>query len=154
MHGKCPKDYLNAVCFYVESIFKDSIKNWTLHYADVPLQYDQENSLTGNCGIHMCSWAFIICTGNVYEFSEDVMGIIRRSISNILVYYQNTNSIELCEVATGNFSRITDIDLREGLDETISKFDRKMAPICGMSQFSNFVKTWKLYTDTESRFKL
>lgn len=52
--------------------------------SDCPSQITLKNRLSGNCGIHLCTWAYIIDTGSATNFEESQMSNLRKSIAQIL----------------------------------------------------------------------
>lgn len=40
---------------------------------------------SGNCGVHMCVWAYIVCASKAIAFTEDDMNAARIAISHCLL---------------------------------------------------------------------
>ena len=66
---------------------------WNFYYPpDVPsqiLEKRSDDTVGGNCGVHICSWAFIIASGIEFYFTENNMNDVRRSIANVLYFYKS-----------------------------------------------------------------
>jgi len=42
------------------------------------------NDVGGNCGVHVCTWAYIIASGSYTRFSEVDMNVARKGIASYL----------------------------------------------------------------------
>lgn len=92
LHLVPPKNLIENVCLFMEMFsgnkFTRKVKGiswpqWTLYMPnDVPLQTTVPNSC-GNCGVHVCSWAYTIFTGKLYEFHERDMNNVRKNLAHI-----------------------------------------------------------------------
>ena len=73
------------ICQYIHSVMPVDFKEWTVYSpTDIPLQKHT------SCGVHVCSWAYIITSGNTYLFEDENMNTARRSIANILMQFKIT----------------------------------------------------------------
>ena len=68
-----PSDLIiNSVCEFIETYLTSHINwdEWTLHVPnDIP--YQATNGLFQlNCGVHLCSWAYVIFSGTFFQFSD------------------------------------------------------------------------------------
>ena len=45
----------------------------------------QVKSGWGNCGVHVCTWGYIIASLNYYKFTENDIEVARKGVANFLV---------------------------------------------------------------------
>ncbi|XP_036138813.1 uncharacterized protein LOC118644403 [Monomorium pharaonis] len=74
---------------------------WKLYIPrDIPTQFWYENDeyiVSGNCGIHILVWAYILCSGSTENFSEKDMTKIRKNIAQTIFHYPLKNEMEIKE---------------------------------------------------------
>lgn len=91
-YQECDNKILNGILTYLQVLLACNMEaeKWTLYNpTDIPKQTDG-----GNCGAHICSWGFIIANSeeldfnitSTYQFKEEDMNDVRRSIANFLYY--------------------------------------------------------------------
>lgn len=122
----CPQNILDGVLTFVKEYFNVDLKkeNWILHNPkDVPRQTNGTD-----CGIFICAWAFLIATGEPYDFQQSHMDTVRISIANLLCH-ANINQIKKFKREDGQDTKVEE-NLQEfievessipfGLDTTIN----------------------------------
>ena len=71
---------INAICEFIQRTLDEKWTNWHLYSPkDIPNQ-----GTSGNCGVHVISWALHVATCCDYKFIEEDMNTARRSIAVIL----------------------------------------------------------------------
>lgn len=45
-----------------------------------------------NCGVHICTYVYILCSGIFINYTDGDMDMIRRAIANIIVYEDAVNN--------------------------------------------------------------
>ncbi|KYN10224.1 hypothetical protein ALC57_17639, partial [Trachymyrmex cornetzi] len=93
--GNPNADILNGICNFVPEHLKIiSWNDWTLYIPqDVPSQIIN-NDVGGNCGVHVCTWAYIIASDSYTKFSEDDMSAARKGIAKCLANSISNKRIE------------------------------------------------------------
>lgn len=75
---------IKSIVVKVLKIPKPKWSEWTcIESIDHPSQIDSSNS-SNNCGIHVCVWMYIICTGSCVSFHENQMNNVRKVIACVL----------------------------------------------------------------------
>ncbi|KAJ8676958.1 hypothetical protein QAD02_012745 [Eretmocerus hayati] len=93
MQGRIIPSYLPRVCSFIRLYYSSGKRirftEWTLFSPlDIPHQYRGEGEsrlLTMNCGLHVITWCYIICTGEHRAFDDYSMDSTRRRIAEVLV---------------------------------------------------------------------
>ncbi|KAJ8683710.1 hypothetical protein QAD02_019502 [Eretmocerus hayati] len=90
--GKPNPVWIARLCSFIKSVkFTNTEVQWkewtsitTSH--DLPSQHPTAgNERRDNCGVHLCVWMILICTGYYYEYCEEEMNGVRRMIATILM---------------------------------------------------------------------
>lgn len=76
--------YITFISTYCKTNhIKINWKNWKLYCpTDIPDQKINRHQLSGNCGVHVCLWGYMICTGLVSLFTDKDMLKVRKHIAN------------------------------------------------------------------------
>lgn len=95
LHGNHNEKIVGEICHFIEEhININSWDEWTLHTPkDVPIQKMNDN-VGGNCGVHICTWGYIIASGSYTPFCEEDMSAARKGIANYLVNGVSNKRIE------------------------------------------------------------
>jgi len=99
MHGQPSPQFLNRLCDFIDHhtvSTNNSLKwrEWKVHAPkDVPFQVSRD----GNCGVHICIWAYIICTSSYTMFDDNDMTEARKGIAKLLLHSKVTQSDDVCK---------------------------------------------------------
>jgi len=99
MHGQPPAQFLNRLCDFINYhtvSTNNSLKwrEWKVHAPkDVPFQVSRD----GNCGVHVCIWAYIICTSSYTMFDDNDITEARKRIAKLLLHSKVTQSDDVCK---------------------------------------------------------
>ena len=89
VHGQPLKEWIYRLCAFIETYNKGQQINWdewnVFVPRDIPLQYSHDPNSQNNCGVHVCAWAYLLCTGQIRSFTEENMNTSRKNIANILI---------------------------------------------------------------------
>lgn len=85
LNRKLTTRILNGLCTFMEKHLQESLwDQWTLHQPkDVPSQ-KRKGIVGGNCGVHVCTWVYIIAAGCYTTFTQQNMDAARRGIATFL----------------------------------------------------------------------
>ncbi|KAK9879785.1 hypothetical protein WA026_006848 [Henosepilachna vigintioctopunctata] len=93
LKGQPPNQLIHnrlILCGFIENYRDARIRkftrwqDWTLH---VPIDIPDQNVSSGNCGIHVCAWVYIIITGTAFQFSDMHMNCFRKGMAHWLLNY-------------------------------------------------------------------
>ena len=77
-----------------------------------------------NCGVHDCSWGYLIATGSDFEFEECHMNVARRSITNILYFEKiDVQKVKVKNRIHHNITIDNETDVLKELNLTPFNFD-------------------------------
>lgn len=95
LHGTPNHKIFSGICNFIVDVCQDiDWHEWTLHTPiDVPSQIIDEH-IGGNCGVHVCLWAYIIASGSAMRFSEKDMPVARKAIANYICNSQPCKKTE------------------------------------------------------------
>lgn len=98
LHGSVPLNTLDKILNFINinsGAHSPEWNQWTIYSPrDIPLQGERSNP-GSNCGVHVCIWGHIICSGRCYNFSEQSMLSARIWImSKILNYSENKETLK------------------------------------------------------------
>lgn len=94
MHGPLPAGLIENMCSFIEENRVARSKKhtrWTDWIVSVPEDVPSQTASAsaplshGNCGVHVCAWAFKICMQSSYKFSELDMNTARKGIARCLL---------------------------------------------------------------------
>lgn len=101
LHGSPYTKMLDGICEFLEENAKGDLwwHEWTVYVAkDIPSQV-KDDEVGGNCGVHICTWAYTIASGSLYHFPEDDMFTARKGIAIFIMEAQvkekDTNQIQV-----------------------------------------------------------
>ena len=92
LHGPPTTQVVDGMCTFIESQLRKPVQwcEWTLFSPrDIPYQRNEQGVISGNCGVHVCSWALTMATCSNIRFTEEDMDAGRRALANILFYGQS-----------------------------------------------------------------
>lgn len=104
LHQSPDETVLNGILNFIQSGSNSEIK-WDEWKLFVPKDNPSQVSglrVGGNCGIHVCVWAYIISSGSNYKFSEKEMNTARIGISNFLTKMKMTNELSQKTIKSRN----------------------------------------------------
>ncbi|KAJ8687900.1 hypothetical protein QAD02_023695 [Eretmocerus hayati] len=89
LHREPDAIWVRRLCGFIEAYGKDGKmiiwKEWTYLLArDVPSQVSVDGNSWDNCGVHLCAWIFLICSGIRRSYTEQDMNYARKGIMTIL----------------------------------------------------------------------
>lgn len=97
-HTDPPKDFVLKVQSLMQTFPNPQLRatkirsmwtGWTFYCPkDTPLQ-----GSTGHCGVHVCMWAYIICTGMYINFKDDQLDQVRKNMAHILYSCRESTTI-------------------------------------------------------------
>ena len=88
LHHAPDNDVLNGILNFIQSGSHKDIdwNEWKLYVPqDNPSQISSSGKVGGNCEVHVCTWGYIIASGDYYKFTENDMEVARKGIANFLV---------------------------------------------------------------------
>jgi len=94
MHGHPPPQFLNRLCDFIDhhTVSTNNSLKWrewkVLALKDVLFQVSRD----GKCGVHVCIWAYIICTGSYTMFDDNDVTEARKGIAKLLLHSKVTRS--------------------------------------------------------------
>lgn len=118
LHRMPPDNFIDTMCSFYDAYATTKRKSskspenwsqWTLYIPDdIPKQVDKAGNINGNCGVHVCTWAYILCSGNYKTFSDDDMTYVRKIIANLIAYNSEIRQLKInkdnCNVAHENLT--------------------------------------------------
>jgi len=86
LHGNPNEKLIGGICYFIEKhIDINSWDEWTLYIPRDVLSQKINNNVGGNCGVHICTWGYIIASGSYTPFCEEDMSTARKDIANYLI---------------------------------------------------------------------
>lgn len=91
LHGTPHKQLMSRLCGFMEKIFgKRDLPQYEWRYWTLFCPLDVPSQVPGfgggnNCGAHLCTWAYIICSSQVIFFTEKIMLKVRKWIFDKIV---------------------------------------------------------------------
>lgn len=98
LHWDPESEVINGICNFIQSESPKEINwlEWTLYKpTDNPSQITpMTDRVSGNCGVHVCTWAYLIASGTIHYFSENDMNIVRVGIVNFLCHMNMSQDLQ------------------------------------------------------------
>ena len=99
-HNPPPKNLINKICTFISSFRiarQEKLTQWNKWVLsvpdDTPIQRTANGHDGGNCGVHICIWAYIIASSSLSFFKEESMNTARKGITQLLVNFPITRKI-------------------------------------------------------------
>lgn len=130
LHQNIDEKILAGLCNFIQSGNNKNIEwsDWVLYSPqDTPSQL-LNGKISGSCGVHVCTWAYIVASGTYIHLSEKDMNTIRKGIANFLINAEIDKAVEnriikaRDQLYNSNSSIKTDHKFK-AYDYTISKKD-------------------------------
>lgn len=88
MHVEPKTEWTKRLCAFIDTYkIVPEIKwsEWSLFIPkDIPTQFSSKPEFRNNCGVHLCSWIYLLCLRKKMKFSEENMNIARKGIATML----------------------------------------------------------------------
>ncbi|KAK9877377.1 hypothetical protein WA026_017775, partial [Henosepilachna vigintioctopunctata] len=102
LNGPPPNQLIQNLCGFIENYRDARIRKLRddrtgLYGYLCSHRYPCPKCSSGNCGIHVCAWVYIIITGSAFQFSDMHMNCSRKGMAHWLLNYdliRNVNSRE------------------------------------------------------------
>ncbi|XP_015605745.1 sentrin-specific protease 1-like [Cephus cinctus] len=99
-HHLPPKSLINRICSFIGSsrtARQAKLTNWSQWVlsapTDMPHQMKENGNIGGNCGMHVCMWAYTIVSSSIVPFEEEHMNTARKGVARFLLDFPINKTI-------------------------------------------------------------
>ncbi|KYN09815.1 Sentrin-specific protease [Trachymyrmex cornetzi] len=128
LHIKIPNHILIQICNFMDSVRSHHLaigrkqqqwSKWTIFQPKDNPRPDTVSEISENCGIHVCIWSYIICSGIYVPFDDNIMNNVRINICHFLKKFQSMTvkqqSQKYNSIINTSKSNVKDINFEEKL---------------------------------------
>lgn len=133
-HAAPDVSWIEKLCAFIDRMHDvpQNWSEWNLHAPnDIPEQGGVDHT-SGNCGPHICTWCYIIYTGQNFNFSETDMNQVRSCIMSTLIFKKSCDNRNLKYINKRSTQQIT------SLPKINADFNISRVPPCGFNSTFNF----------------